>query len=62
MRETALDLRTEVHKLAEAAFHQHLISGYGDSEYPDAYQIVCEGKPKHLPLQRARTFLTRLMQ
>lgn len=55
-------LRTEVHALAEAAFHRHLISGYGDSEYPDEYQIVHEGKPRHLPLSRARSFLAKLMQ
>lgn len=60
--ETGLNLRMEVHELAEAAFHRHLISGYGDSEYPDAYQIVYGGKPKHLSLHRARAFLVRLMQ
>ena len=55
-------LRTEVHALAESAFHRHLISGHGDSEYPDEYQIVYQGKPKHLSLSGAYTFLTKLMQ
>ncbi|XGV95787.1 MAG: hypothetical protein ACAF41_23975 [Leptolyngbya sp. BL-A-14] len=55
-------LRGEVHKLAEAAFHRHLISGHGDSEYPGEYQIVHQGKPKHFPLSRARAFLAKLMQ
>ncbi|MBW4471913.1 MAG: hypothetical protein KME45_16125 [Stenomitos rutilans HA7619-LM2] len=55
-------LRGEVHKLADAAFHRHLISGHGDSEYPDEYQIVHQGKPKHFPLSRARAFLAKLMQ
>ena len=55
-------LRGEVHDLAEAAFHRHLISGHGDSEYPDEYQIVHQGKPKHFPLSRARAFLAKLMQ
>jgi hypothetical protein len=55
-------LRTEVHALAEDAFHRHLISGHGDSEYPDEYQIVYQGKPKHLSLAGAHAFLTQLMQ
>lgn len=55
-------LRDEVHELAEAAFHRHLISGHGDSEYPDEYQIVHQGKPKHFPLSRARAFLAKLIQ
>jgi len=62
MSETVSNLRMEVHQLAEAAFHRHLISGFGDSEYPDSYQIVYEGKPKHLTLNHARAFLSRLMQ
>ena len=55
-------LRNEVHELAENAFHHHLISGYGDSEYADEYQIVLEGKPRHLPLSRARSLLGRLLR
>lgn len=54
-------LREEVHRLAEEAFHQHLISGYGDGEYPDQFQIVDHGKPKHFPLQQAYTFLLHSM-
>lgn len=55
-------LREEVHALAEEAFHLHLISGYGDGEYEGEYQIVYKGKPRHLPLERARIFLVNLMQ
>lgn len=55
-------LREEVHTLAEEAFHLHLISGYGDGEYEGEYQIVYKGKPRHLPLDRAKTFLINLLQ
>ncbi len=55
------DLKETVHQLAEDAFHQQLISGYGDSEYVGEYQIVYQGKPRHLSLERARAFLTRLL-
>lgn len=55
-------LREEVHALAEEAFHLHLISGYGDGEYEGEYQIVYKGKPRHLPLERAKAFLINLMQ
>ncbi|MGA7936775.1 MAG: hypothetical protein WCA35_24680 [Kovacikia sp.] len=54
--------RDEIHKLAEDAFHLHLISGYGDSEYADQYQIVYQGKPRHLPLKQAYAFLSRLLK
>lgn len=59
---TENQLREEVHALAEEAFHLHLISGYGDGEYDGEYQIVYKGKPRHLPLERAKTFLINLMQ
>lgn len=59
---TIFNLREEVHKLAEAAFHTHLISGYGDGEYDDEYQIVHEGKPRHMPLMDARAFLIDLLK
>lgn len=59
---TQTSLREEVHTLAEEAFHLHLISGYGDGEYDDEYQIVYKGKPRHLPLERAKAFLTDLVQ
>ncbi len=62
MNLTNVRLRNEVHKLAEDAFHRHLISGYGDSEYSDEYQIVLRGKPRHLPLERARLLLKRLLK
>jgi len=42
-------LRDELEKLAEEAFHRKLISGYGDGQYSDEYQIVFKGKPRHLP-------------
>lgn len=54
-------LREEVHELAREAFHRTLISGYGDSEYPQEYQIVYQGKPRHLPLEKARAFLKQLI-
>lgn len=55
-------LREEVETLAGEAFHRHLISGYGSGEYDGEYQIVYQGKPRHLPLDRARTFLENLLQ
>ena len=58
-RKTAL--RDEVRKLAEEAFHLKLISGYGDGQYSDEYQIVSNGKPKHFPLERARLLLKNLL-
>lgn len=62
MAVTLTPLREEVHVLAEKAFHLNLISGYGDGEYSDEYQIVYQGKPRHLPLEKARSFLSILMQ
>jgi hypothetical protein len=62
MNQTYAGLREEVHHLAEDAFHRHLISGYGDGENPDEYQIVYKGKPRHLPLDRARSFLIDLIE
>ena len=61
MTSTKAQLRTEVRKLAEEAFHLKLISGYGEGQYSDEYQIVYNGKPKHFPLERARLFLRNLM-
>ncbi|MBW4617673.1 MAG: hypothetical protein KME21_31680 [Desmonostoc vinosum HA7617-LM4] len=54
-------LRDEVQKLAEEAFHSKLISGYGDGPDAEEYQIVYQGKPRHLPLEQARLFLTNLL-
>ncbi len=62
MKMSTTDIRDEVHKLAEQAFHHQLISGYGDSEYADKYQIVYEGKPRHLDLKQAHRFLSRLLR
>ncbi|MFB2936955.1 hypothetical protein ACE1B6_17035 [Aerosakkonemataceae cyanobacterium BLCC-F154] len=62
MTVTKTPLREEVHQLAEKAFHLNLISGYGDGEYNDEYQIVYQGKPRHLPLEKARSFLSKLIQ
>lgn len=54
-------LRNKLHDLAESAFHRHLISGHGDGEYPDKYQIVYQGKPIHLTLEEAHDFLCELI-
>lgn len=54
-------LRDKVHHLAQTAFHHHLISGHGDGEYPDKYQIVYQGKPKHFSLREAHQFLDELL-
>jgi len=61
MNQTSIDLKDEVHRLAEEAFHRRLISGYGDSEYSGEYQIVLAGKPRHLTFSRARQLLNRLL-
>jgi hypothetical protein len=61
MNSTKTSLRSEVRKLAKQAFHLKLISGYGDGQYSDEFQIVHNGKPKHFPLERARVFLTNLI-
>lgn len=55
------DIRNEVRTLAETAFHRQLISGYGDGEYPDKYQIVYKGKERHFTLEEAHTFLNTLL-
>ena len=61
MNSTKTDLRSEVRKIAEKAFHLKLISGYGDGQYSDKYQIVYKGKPKHFTLERARFILKNLI-
>lgn len=61
MSGTKADLKKQVEQLAEEAFHRKLISGYGDGEDIDEYQIVFQGKPRHLPLDRAYRFLTALL-
>lgn len=62
MNTTSTGLRDQVHRLAEDAFNRHLISGYGDGEFADEYQIVYKGKPRHLPLERAQSFLVNLIE
>lgn len=61
MNSTTTDLRHEVRHLAEEAFQLKLISGYGDSEYGDKYQIVCDGRPKHFSLERSLFILSSLI-
>ncbi len=56
------ELKDEIKELAEKAFHLKLIAGYGDGPDSNEYQIVYEGKPRHLPLARARDFLNDLIQ
>ncbi|MBV9387108.1 MAG: hypothetical protein JOZ78_11845 [Chroococcidiopsidaceae cyanobacterium CP_BM_ER_R8_30] len=55
-------LRNEVEKLAEEAFHRKLISGYGDGPDENEYQIVFKGKPRHVPLKQALSFLGTLIE
>ena len=61
MNTTKTSLRQEVQQLAKKAFQRKLISGYGDGQYSDEYQIVYNGKPKHYPLERARFILSNLI-
>jgi hypothetical protein len=61
MNGTKAALRDEVRQLAEEAFHRKLISGYGDGSDHNEYQIVFKGKPRHLPLAQARSFLGNLI-
>ncbi|HIK03939.1 MAG TPA: hypothetical protein IGS40_04370 [Trichormus sp. M33_DOE_039] len=61
MNSTQATLRDEVRQLAEEAFQLKLISGYGDGPDVNEYQIVYQGKPRHLPLEQARFFLINLI-
>ena len=61
MSGTKAGIKNEVEKLAEEAFHRKLISGYGDGQYSDEYQIVFNGKPRHFPLAEAHSFLDKLI-
>lgn len=56
-----IHLRNTVHQLAERAFHHHLISGYGDGEDADKYQIIYQGKPRHFSLTEAQDFLNQIL-
>lgn len=58
---TKADLRDQVRELAQEAFHRKLISGYGDGPDGNEYQLVCKGKPKHFPLEKARSLLRKLI-
>ncbi|WAL62290.1 hypothetical protein [Thermocoleostomius sinensis] len=58
---TSSALKQKIEILAEKAFRQHLISGYGDSEFPNQYQIVYQGKPRHFSLDHAFAFLKTLV-
>jgi len=61
MNTTQDDLRNEVRELANEAFHRKLISGYGDGPDIKEYQIVYQGKPRHISLEQARLFLIDLL-
>jgi hypothetical protein len=61
MSSAKADLKKEVQHLAEEAFHHKLISGYGDGPDSNEYQIVFQGKPRHLSLEYARSFLSELL-
>lgn len=61
MDKTQAALRDEVRELAEEAFHRKLISGYGDGQDINEYQIVYQGKPRHISLAEARLFLIDLI-
>jgi hypothetical protein len=61
MHSTKDVLRNEIRHLADEAFHRKLISGYGDGPQSDEYQIVFQGKPRHLSLEAARSFLCELL-
>jgi hypothetical protein len=61
MNNTQAGLREEVRQLAKEAFYQKLISGYGDGPDTNEYQIVYQGKPRHVSLEQARLFLIDLL-
>ncbi|MBD2386323.1 hypothetical protein [Cylindrospermum sp. FACHB-282] len=61
MNSMQVALRSEVRQLAEEAFQRKLISGHGDGPDNKEYQIVYQGKPRHLPLEQARFFLINLL-
>lgn len=61
MSSTKADLRNEVRHLADSAFRQKLISGHGDGEYSNKYQIIFQGRPRHYELEYARDYLKDLL-
>ena len=58
---TKIALRENVQQLAERAFKNNLISGYGDGQYQEEYQLVLHGKPRHYSLERAYLILRNLL-
>jgi hypothetical protein len=58
---SASQVKQEVEKLASIAYFQHLISGYGNGEDPNSYQIVIQGKPRHYSLEEAYSVLVGLL-
>jgi hypothetical protein len=61
MSKPASKLKSEVEQLATLAYFRHLISGYGQGEHPDRYQIVIQGRPKHYLLEEAHSVLAQLL-
>ena len=55
-------LRDEIRRLADEAFHRKLISGFGDGPDNSEFQIVIDGKPRHLPLDEARSVLNEMLR
>ena len=55
-------LRDEIRRLADEAFHRKLISGFGDGPDDSEFQIVINGKPRHLPLDEARSVLNEILR
>ncbi len=54
-------LKSEVEALATLAYFRHLISGHGQGEHPDQYQIVIQGRPKHYLLEEAHSVLAQML-
>ncbi len=61
MNITKTNLREQVRQLAEQAFEKHLVSGYGDGQYSNEYQLVINGKPRHFPLEHAHGILSNIL-
>ena len=55
-------LRDEIRRLADEAFHRKLISGFGDGPDNNEFQVVIDGKPRHLPLDEARSVLNEMLR
>ena len=61
MNITKTSLRDEVRTLAEQAFEKRLVSGYGDGQYSNEYQLVINGKTRHFPLEHAHGILSNIL-